>query len=382
MGKIIGIDLGTTNSVVAVMEGGEPTVIASAEGGRTIPSVVAFTKTGERLVGQLAKRQAVTNPTNTVYSIKRFMGRRWDDDEVKRSKGLVPYTVEKDPKSDGVIVKLGRRQVVHAAGDQRDDPPEAQDGRRGVPRREDHRGGHHRPGLLRRHAAPGDQGRRADRRSRRQADHQRADRVGAGLRPRQEGRREDRRLRPRRRHVRHLDPRAGRGRLRGQGDQRRHPPRRRRLRPAGHRLAAGRVQEGPGHRPVQGPAGPPAPQGGRREGEDRAELDRHDRDQPAVHHRRRQRSEAPRRLADAGQARGPRGRPGREDQGPGARRHEGRRPQAGRDRRGHPRRRHDPDAGRRRGGQGDVRWQGAAQGRQPGRGRRDRRRDPGRRPGR
>src|SRR5215210_2693473 len=96
MGKIIGIDLGTTNSVVAV-----------AEGGRTVPSVVAFTKTGERLVGQLAKRQAVTNPTNTVYSIKRFMGRRWDDPEVKRSKELVPYTLEKDGKSDGVVVKVG-----------------------------------------------------------------------------------------------------------------------------------------------------------------------------------------------------------------------------------------------------------------------------------
>src|SRR6187397_649616 len=106
MGKIIGIDLGTTNSVVAVMEGGEPTVIASAEGGRTVPSVVAFTKTGERLVGQLAKRQAVTNPGNTVFSIKRFMGRRWDDPEVKRSKELVPYTVEKDPNSDGIVVKL------------------------------------------------------------------------------------------------------------------------------------------------------------------------------------------------------------------------------------------------------------------------------------
>ena len=86
MGKIIGIDLGTTNSVVAVMEGGEPTVIPSAEGGRTIPSVVAFTKTGERLVGQLAKRQAVTNPANTVYSIKRFMGRRFDDSETAHSK--------------------------------------------------------------------------------------------------------------------------------------------------------------------------------------------------------------------------------------------------------------------------------------------------------
>jgi molecular chaperone DnaK len=106
VGKIIGIDLGTTNSVVAVMEGGEPTVIASAEGGRTVPSVVAFSKTGERLVGQLAKRQAVTNPANTVYSIKRFMGRRWDDVEVKRSKELVPYTVEKDAKTDGIRVKL------------------------------------------------------------------------------------------------------------------------------------------------------------------------------------------------------------------------------------------------------------------------------------
>jgi molecular chaperone DnaK len=106
MAKIIGIDLGTTNSVVAVMEGGEPTVIASAEGGRTVPSVVAFSKTGERLVGQLAKRQAVTNPGNTVYSIKRFMGRRWDDPEVRRSIDLVPYTVEKDAKTDGIRVKL------------------------------------------------------------------------------------------------------------------------------------------------------------------------------------------------------------------------------------------------------------------------------------
>jgi molecular chaperone DnaK len=106
MGKIIGIDLGTTNSVVAVMEAGEPTVIPSAEGGRTVPSVVAFTKTGERLVGQLAKRQAVTNPGNTVYSIKRFMGRRFDDPEVAHSKDLVPYTVERDAHSDGIKVAL------------------------------------------------------------------------------------------------------------------------------------------------------------------------------------------------------------------------------------------------------------------------------------
>ncbi len=104
MGKIIGIDLGTTNSVVAVMEGGEPVVIPSAEGGRTVPSVVAFSKAGERLVGQIAKRQAITNPTNTVYSIKRFMGRRWDDPEVQKSRELVPYTMERDSKSDGIKV--------------------------------------------------------------------------------------------------------------------------------------------------------------------------------------------------------------------------------------------------------------------------------------
>ena len=106
MGKIIGIDLGTTNSVVAAMVGGEPTVISSAEGGRTVPSVVGFVKGGERVVGQLAKRQAVTNPKNTVFSIKRFMGRRFDDSEVNKTKGLVPYAVEKDGKSDGVKVKL------------------------------------------------------------------------------------------------------------------------------------------------------------------------------------------------------------------------------------------------------------------------------------
>src|SRR6266481_1324185 len=91
MGKIIGIDLGTTNSCVAVMEGGEPKVIPNEEGGRTTPSVVAFTKNGERLVGQVAKRQAITNPENTVYSIKRFMGRRFD--EVTEEIKMVPYKV-------------------------------------------------------------------------------------------------------------------------------------------------------------------------------------------------------------------------------------------------------------------------------------------------
>jgi molecular chaperone DnaK len=105
MPKVIGIDLGTTNSAVAYMEGGEPTIIANAEGGRITPSVVAFTKNGERLVGQVAKRQAITNPENTVYSIKRFMGRRFSDPEVQRSKNLVSYKIA-EASHGGVEVVL------------------------------------------------------------------------------------------------------------------------------------------------------------------------------------------------------------------------------------------------------------------------------------
>jgi molecular chaperone DnaK len=112
MSKIIGIDLGTTNSVVAVMEGGEPTVITNSEGGRTTPSVVAFTKDGNRLVGQVAKRQAVTNPENTIYSIKRFMGRGFD--EVTEEKKQVPYQVQ----------AAGNRDVRIAAGGKEYTPPE------------------------------------------------------------------------------------------------------------------------------------------------------------------------------------------------------------------------------------------------------------------
>src|SRR5246500_1819640 len=107
MSKIIGIDLGTTNSVVAVMEAGEPVVIANQEGGRTTPSVVAFTKSGERLVGQVAKRQAVTNAENTVYSIKRFMGRRYD--EVSQETKLVPYKVLAGDSSDARVDINGKK---------------------------------------------------------------------------------------------------------------------------------------------------------------------------------------------------------------------------------------------------------------------------------
>src|ERR1700680_3904198 len=103
MPKTVGIDLGTTNSVIAVMEGGEPVVIPNAEGSRTTPSVVAFTKSGERLVGNLARRQAAVNPENTVYSIKRFMGRKYV--EVVEERKIVPYEV-KAGKDDRVVVKI------------------------------------------------------------------------------------------------------------------------------------------------------------------------------------------------------------------------------------------------------------------------------------
>src|SRR3954469_3041710 len=106
MSKIIGIDLGTTNSVVAVMEGGEPVVITNPEGGRLTPSVVAFTKTGERLVGQVAKRQAVTNPENTVFSIKRFMGRKFD--EVNEEMKMVPFQVVRASNGDARVNAQGK----------------------------------------------------------------------------------------------------------------------------------------------------------------------------------------------------------------------------------------------------------------------------------
>src|SRR6202011_2478759 len=106
MAKVLGIDLGTTNSCMAVMEGGDPVVLENSEGARTTPSVVAFTKSGERLVGQAAKRQAVTNPQNTIFSIKRFMGRKFD--EVHEEEHRVPYKIVKAANGDAhVQVEVG-----------------------------------------------------------------------------------------------------------------------------------------------------------------------------------------------------------------------------------------------------------------------------------
>ncbi len=158
MSKIIGIDLGTTNSCVAVMEGGEPVVIANAEGARTTPSVVGFTKTGERLVGQVAKRQAITNPENTISSIKRKMGTA-----EKVHAGGKAYTPE---EISAMILQ------------------QAEGGRRGLPGRAGHRGRHHRSCLLhrRQRQATKDAGTIAG--LERQAHHQRAYRCFSGLRHR------------------------------------------------------------------------------------------------------------------------------------------------------------------------------------------------------
>jgi len=109
MGKVIGIDLGTTNSCVAVLEGGQPIIVANSEGGRTTPSIIGFTKANQRLVGQLAKRQVVTNAENTVYSIKRFIGRRWEDTELERSR--VPYQCKKG-KDQTVDIKIRDRDFT------------------------------------------------------------------------------------------------------------------------------------------------------------------------------------------------------------------------------------------------------------------------------
>ena len=109
MSKVIGIDLGTTNSCVAVMEGGQPKVIINAEGANTTPSIVAFTEDSEKLVGLPAKRQAVTNPLNTLFAIKRLIGRRYDDPMVEKDKKLVPYDIVQGPNGDAWVGVRGKQ---------------------------------------------------------------------------------------------------------------------------------------------------------------------------------------------------------------------------------------------------------------------------------
>ena len=131
--RVIGIDLGTTNSCVAIMEGKQVTVIANAEGARTTPSVVGFAEAGERLVGQIAKRQAVTNPENTVYAVKRLMGRKFDDPQIERLVATSPYEIVRGPKRRRA--RQGARPGLLSAGDLGHRPGQDAADRRGLSRR-------------------------------------------------------------------------------------------------------------------------------------------------------------------------------------------------------------------------------------------------------
>ena len=199
MSKVIGIDLGTTNSCVAVMEGRNAKVIENSEGMRTTPSMVAFTESGERLVGQSAKRQAVTNPENTFFAIKRLIGRRFTDPMVKKDMDLVPYKIIPGDNGDAWVESRGKKyapsQISAFILQKMKETAEAYLGETVT------RGGHHGSRLFQRQPAPGDQGRRQNCRARSVAHHQRADRGGARLRHGEEGQRHDRGLRPRRRHL-------------------------------------------------------------------------------------------------------------------------------------------------------------------------------------
>ena len=299
MGRVIGIDLGTTNSCMAVLEGGEPTVLENTEGGRTTPSVVAFAKDGQRLVGTPAKRQAVTNPENTIFSIKRFMGRK--SAEVSEEMTIVPYRVVSGPNGDARVEADGKQYA----------PPEISamilqklkadaEAKLGESR---HRRRHHRAGVLQRRPAPGHQGRRPHRRPERPAHHQRADRGRAGLRPRQGGRAQtilvfdlgggtfDVSVLELADGVFEVKSTSGDNHLGGDNFDK-----------AIVDWMVGRVQARQRHRPLGRPARAAAPLRGCGEGQDRALLDPVDADQPAVRDGRRVRAEAPRPVALARQA--------------------------------------------------------------------------------
>ena len=224
MGKIIGIDLGTTNSCVAVMEGGVAKVIENSRG-RSHHAFDRRLHQGRRSAWSAPRPSArrVTNPKNTFYAVKRLIGRKFTDAEVQEGPrpGAVRHRRARQRRRLGADQ---RRQEDGAAGNLRARAREDEEDRRSLPGRGGHRSRDHGAGLLQRQPAPGDQGRRPHRRPRRQAHHQRADRGRAGLWPGQEGRRpQDRRVRPRRRHLRRVDHRD-RQRRRREASSRCWPP--------------------------------------------------------------------------------------------------------------------------------------------------------------
>ena len=252
---------------------------------RTTPSIVAFSDDGERLVGQPAKRQAVTNPERTFFAVKRLVGRRYDDPMVEKDKKLVPYKIVKASNGDAWVEADGKTyspsQVSAFILQKMKETAEAHLGQKveqaviTVPAYFNDA----------QRQATKDAGKIAGLEVLRIINEPTAAALAYGLDKTED--RHHRGLRSRRRHLRRLDPGDRRRRVRGEVDQRRHLPGRRRLRHAARRLSGRRVQEGAGHRPAQRQAGPAAPEGGGRKGQDRAVLDHADRNQPAVHHGRR-----------------------------------------------------------------------------------------------
>ena len=298
MGKTIGIDLGTTNSCMAVLEGGEPTVIENAEGGRTTPSVVAFTQSGERLVGTVAKRQAVTNPQNTIFSIKRFMGRK--EAEVREEESIVPYKVVSGPDGDARVEAGGKQysppEISAMILSKLKADAEAYLGETvdsaviTVPAyfNDDQR------------QATKDAGKIAGLDVKRIINEPTAASLAYGLDKETDqtilvfdlgGGTFDVSVLEIGDGVFEVKATAGDNHLGGDNFDK-----------ARRRLARERVQEVPGHRPERRPDGAAAALRGRREGEDRALDDAGDADQPAVHHRRLERPEAPRHAPHAREA--------------------------------------------------------------------------------
>ena len=346
MSKAVGIDLGTTNSVVAVLEAGEPVVAPNSEGSRTTPSVVAFSKTGEVLVGEVAKRQAITNPDRTIRSVKRHMGTNWSidiDGKAYNSQEISARILQKLKRDAEAYLGDTVTQAVITV------PAYFGDAER---------------------QATKEAGEIAGLEVLRIINEPTAAALAYGLDKDNDqtilvfdlgGGTFD---------VSILD--LGEGVFEVEVDRREHPPRRRRLGPAGHGLAGLGVQERARRRPRGRQDGRAAPQGGGGEGEDRAVVAAGDHRQPAVHHRHQRRSAPPRPLAHPGEVPGAHRRPPRVV--PRALRagHPRRRPHQGGDRPRDPGGWIHPDARGRRAGAGAHR-QGRRQGRQPRRSRRRRR---------
>ena len=355
MAKTIGIDLGTTNSCMAVLEGGEPTVIENAEGGRTTPSVVAFTASGERLVGTVAKRQAVTNPQNTIFSIKRFMGRK--EAEVREEESIVPYKVVSGPNGDARVEADGKQYsppeisamiLQKLKADAEAYLGEAVDSAViTVPAyfNDDQR------------QATKDAGKIAGLDVKRIINEPTAASLAYGLDKESDqtilvfdlgGGTFDVSVLEIGDGVFEVKSTAGDNHLGGDNFDK-----------AIVDWLVAEFKKSPGHRPVRRPDGAPAPLRGGREGQDRALHHAGDADQPAVHHRRRLRAQAPRHAPHARQARRAHLRPARPRRragAPGDRRRQGQGRQGDRPRRA--RRRHDAHARRAGEGQGAHR-QGA-----------------------